>query len=98
MAKYTLTKRAAADIDTIANHSFKNWGNVRAESYISALKQTLQRLADFPGIGQDASELRTGYMRMPVASHVVFYHLTDAGVRIVRVLHQRVDVSRHLSS
>jgi len=75
MAKYTLTKRAAADIDTIANHSFKNWGNVGAESYISALKQTLQRLADF-----------------------VFYHLTDAGVWIVRVLHQRMDVSRHLSS
>lgn len=98
MAKYILSKRAAADIAGIAGHSLRQWGELRTEGYMAALKQTFRTLAEFPGIGQDASDIRAGYLRMQIASHIVFYQPADAGIRIVRVLHKRMDPRRHIST
>jgi plasmid stabilization system protein ParE len=32
----------------------------------------------------------------PVGSHVLFYRLTDDGIDVVRILHNRMDFERHL--
>jgi toxin ParE1/3/4 len=46
--------------------------------------------------GRKEDELAPGLRRFEYQSHIVFYVPKDKGVRIVRVLHQSMDVKRHL--
>ncbi|WP_368072138.1 type II toxin-antitoxin system RelE/ParE family toxin [Actinomyces sp. oral taxon 175] len=41
-------------------------------------------------------EVRPGYRSRAVGSHVVFYVISDGGVDVIRVLHQRMDPDRHV--
>ncbi len=96
MANYVLSRKADSDIQAIAEFSVQQWGIDRAEQYLLRLHETFRMLAEFPELGRDASELRAGYRRMETASHSVFYRSTEQGVLIVRVLHQQMDIVRHL--
>jgi toxin ParE1/3/4 len=53
-------------------------------------------LVEQPTQGRKADELAPGLRRVEYQSHVVFYIPKDHGIRIVRVLHQRMDVTRHV--
>jgi toxin ParE1/3/4 len=47
-------------------------------------------------MGQDCSDIRAGYWKIPCGSHVLFYRLTAEGVDVVRILHERMDFERHI--
>ncbi|HEX9625872.1 MAG TPA: type II toxin-antitoxin system RelE/ParE family toxin [Acidiferrobacterales bacterium] len=64
--------------------------------YYDSLKNCLELLGENPGIGTNADDLRPGYRRFVHESHVIFYRETAHGVLIVRILHKRMDVDRHL--
>ncbi|WP_239511281.1 type II toxin-antitoxin system RelE/ParE family toxin [Burkholderia sp. JP2-270] len=40
--------------------------------------------------------VRDGYFRYAAGSHVVFYRETDDALDVIRALHQRMDIERHL--
>lgn len=96
MGDYALSRTADADIQAIAEFSLQQWGFARTEQYILGLHETFRILAEFPDLGRDANDIRTGYRRIETASHSVFYRKTETGVLIVRVLHQHMDFRRHL--
>lgn len=96
MGSYTLSGAADADIEAIAKSSLEQWGVTRAERYILGLHDLFQQLAEFPDMGLNVSHVRLGYFRMQSGSHLVFYRKIDRGIRIVRILHQLMDVARHL--
>ncbi|WP_307777811.1 MULTISPECIES: type II toxin-antitoxin system RelE/ParE family toxin [Rhizobium] len=43
-----------------------------------------------------ATDIRDGYFKYAVGSHVIYYLLRDGEVAIIRILHRRMDVGRHL--
>jgi toxin ParE1/3/4 len=47
-------------------------------------------------MGQDCSDIRAGYWKIPSGSHVLFYRLTADGIDVVRILHERMDFERHI--
>ena len=49
-----------------------------------------------PRRGRPCDDVRAGYFRHPVGSHVVFYRRVAGGIDVVRILHQRMDFQRHL--
>ena len=96
MGSYTLSQKADDDILHIARASVRQWGLARAERYVLGLHETFGRLAEFPDIGRHVDEIRPGCLQMANASHVIFYRKTEAGILIVRVLHERMDFVRYL--
>jgi toxin ParE1/3/4 len=46
-------------------------------------------------MGQDCSDIRAGYFKIPCGSHVCF-SLTGEGIDVVRILHERMDFERHI--
>ena len=49
------------------------------------------------GISRPADHVRPGYHRAEVGSHILFFRRGEAGViDIIRILHQRMDIDRHL--
>jgi toxin ParE1/3/4 len=96
MASYSLSSKAAADLEGIYEYTILHFGLEQARVYLLGLHGRFQMLAEQPTQGRKADELAPGLRRVEYQSHVVFYIPKDHGVLIVRVLHQRMDVARHV--
>jgi toxin ParE1/3/4 len=96
MGIYSLSSKAAADLDRIHEYTILNFGLKQAREYLSGLHERFETLAENPMQGRSASELSPGLRRLEFQSHVVFYVPTDKDIRIVRVLHQSMDVKKHI--
>ncbi|MEQ1845167.1 MAG: type II toxin-antitoxin system RelE/ParE family toxin [Nitrospira sp.] len=96
MASYSLSSKAAADLEDIYEYTIIHFGLEQARVYLLAMHARFQMLAEQPTQGRKADELAPGLRRVEYQSHVVFYIPKDHGVLIVRVLHLRMDVTRHV--
>ena len=88
---------AIADIEGIWDYSAERWGVEQADRYVLRLRETCLAIAreDLPG--QDISLIRPGYRKQLSGRHVVYYRvIEDGAVDVIRILHQRMDVSVHL--
>lgn len=67
----------------------------QAETYIAEIRAAIERVADDPRRGRACDEIRKGYRRYDIGSHLLFYVESADGVDVVRILHQRMDPTRH---
>ena len=63
-----------------------------ADRWIERIHRALERLAQFPLMGRERSELAPHLRSFPAGSHVIFYRPLDDGVEIIRVLHGARDI------
>lgn len=91
-----LKPRAQSDLDAIWNYTANRWGLEQAETYTRQLWSRIQAVAANPSLGRECDEVRAGYRQYPSGSHILFYRLTDDGVEVVRILHERMDYERHI--
>ena len=96
MNRYVLSPRALADVEDIWNYTAENWGEPQAELYIRQLQEAIEAVAADPRKARSCDDVRPGYRRYPVGSHVLFIRIVDGVVDVVRILHQRMDFMRHL--
>ena len=40
--------------------------------------------------------IRLGYRRRSVERHMIYFRMTDYGIAVVRILHDRMNAARHL--
>jgi toxin ParE1/3/4 len=94
--KYTLSPRARGDLEEIWEYTVGRWGRTQAETYMRTIQEAIESVAIAPRRGRNCDEIRPGYFKFAVGSHIVFYRLTKSAVDVVRILHQRMDFIRHL--
>ena len=98
MPSFTLTKKAVADLREIGRYTEKHWGKEQRNKYLAQLDACFHQVAADPQKGKDCSEIREGYKKSYVGSHVVFYRLkTEGEVEIVRILHGRMNFESRLA-
>lgn len=56
----------------------------------------IERLSESPGLGPDCSFVSEGIRRFPSQSHTVYYRPIPGGIRVLRILHARMDPLRHI--
>ncbi len=94
---YKLSQRAEKDIISIAKYSLQQWGKAAAKRYVTSLHACFELLSSNPRLGRPRDVIKSGYLSINEGSHVVFYKINDDNdVIIIRVLHQRMDFTRHL--
>lgn len=96
MKAYRLTPAARRDLSEIWDFTKERWDAGQAEKYIGEIRAAVERVADDPSRGRPCDEIREGYRRYGIGSHLVFYVETDDTVDVIRILHQRMDPTRHL--
>ena len=98
MPSFTLTNMAKADLKDIGRYTHYKWGREQRNHYLLILDACFRQLAENPFNGKDCSEIRSGYHKFNVVSHIIFYRqITSDSIEIVRVLHGHMDVENHLS-
>lgn len=96
MLEIVTRPRARQDLKDIWRYSFEEWGEAQADKYLREIDTGIARLRANPKIGKPRDDLRPGYRSLRVNEHMVYYMLTPWAIRIVRVLHARMDPDRHL--
>ena len=97
MNRYLLSPAAQADLEQIWDYTRDRWGADPAEQYLRELQRAVERIAANPQIGRQCDEIRPGYRKLAAGSHTLFYRVNaEDVVDVIRVLHQRMDVDRHL--
>lgn len=96
MKRYRLAPAARQDLSGIWDVTEEPWDVRQAEIYIAEVRAAIERVAGDPARGRGCDEIRRGYRRYAIGSHLVFYVETGDTVDVIRVLHQRMDPSRHL--
>lgn len=96
MRQYRLSPAAQRDLSSIWDFTEARWDTRQAETYISEIRASIERIADNPRRGHTCDEIRDGYRRYAIGSHLLFYVEHEGGVDIIRILHQRMDPTRHL--
>jgi toxin ParE1/3/4 len=93
---YRLTPAAAMDLSEIWDYTEERWDADQAETYVREIGAAVERVAEDPLRGRDCSDIRPGYRRYGIESHTVYYLDRSDTVDVIRILHQRMDPSRHL--
>lgn len=86
---------ALSDLDGIWVHSVKEWGERQADDYIRSIYLALNLVESNPRIARDAGNVRPGLFKYPCGSHIVFFRMREKSIDVIRLLHQRMDFSRH---
>ena len=89
---YRVTPRAANDLRDIARYTLRTWGRKQRDAYLREIDKRFAWLADNPTIGKPRPDIRDGYRSYPQGSHVIFYLVREAGIDIIGILHQRMDI------
>jgi len=95
VAKFRFSRRAEADLLSIADYTLREWGKAQAARYIDELEVCCQKLADNPALGRVCDDIRPGLRRHEHAKHVLFYRNERGGILVSRILHQRMVPERH---
>lgn len=96
MKAYRLTPAAQRDLSEIWDFSKERWNAGQAEKYIAEIRAAIERVAEDPARGHTCDEIREGYHRYGIGSHLPFFVETADSVDVVRIPHQRMDPTRHL--
>jgi toxin ParE1/3/4 len=96
MPAFCLSNLAKLDMQVIGRYTQVTWGREQRNLYLQQLDNGFHLLARDPARGQQCDDIRPGYRKYPIGRHVVFYRVSDAGVEIVRILHDRMDLPTHM--
>lgn len=96
MAEYRFGPRAQRDLDEMFDHGVAHWGLTQAIRYTDLIEAACVDLAETPLLAQGCDDIRPGYRRRGVGRHVIYFRPTAYGIAVIRILHRRMDVVRHL--
>jgi toxin ParE1/3/4 len=87
--------KAEDDLEEIWRYTAKRWSPDQADRYLKTILAAIDDLARGARLGRK-TDVRAGYLKLTAGSHVVYFRSFDDAVEIVRVLHNSMDVDRHL--
>lgn len=91
-----LSRKARQDFIEILRFTGEQWGPKQLEVYRDKIDEALQAIGRSPELGHKRDDIPATHRAHLVGSHVVVYRIGDQGIGIVRILHQRMSLLRHL--
>ncbi|MGM0632400.1 MAG: type II toxin-antitoxin system RelE/ParE family toxin [Pseudomonadota bacterium] len=96
MLRLSITPKAESDLVGIWVYTCEEWGAEQADKYLEQLEKGMRSLIQYPSLGTSYVHVLSGYRRLQVEHHAVFYKVREPEVLIVRVLHEDMDAPERL--
>jgi len=91
--KYRLRPEALADLEEVWLYTAREWGIDQADRYVASVIARIEAIAERPNSGSPISETLMGYRKVRSGHHLAIYRATKDEVIVVRVLHEREDLT-----
>lgn len=98
MRSIVVRPEAETDIEDAADYTAERWGREQARRYIGDIRKAIERLAVDGLRYPEEAEAYPGLRRMRSGRHFIFFLIDDDKVDVVRVMHERRDAVRQLTS
>lgn len=96
MSNFEISKLALKDIDDIWEYTAEQWSIQQANKYYNEIFEVIQELCINLEIGKPIDEIKRGHRRVNFRSHMIIYKMEKEIIYIGRVLHQKMDIEKHL--
>ena len=96
MIRVELSEAADADLAEILEYGVAHFGEATGEAYVAGFDDSFALIAEHPFAGTVHVAVRPLIRSLPHGSHRIYYDVLDDRVIVQRVLHQAMDVERHL--
>ena len=97
MKSIKYARRANADSEDITDYTARIWGAQQAKKYIREIRAQIAGIANGDVIAQPLQVARARMFKCRVNRHLIIFEQTTNQVRIVRILHEAMDVPRHIA-
>jgi toxin ParE1/3/4 len=95
MRRLRISREAQRDLFSIADYSEREWGADAKLKYMDRIATRFESLRRHPNLGRPRTEFGPSLFSILCGGHIIFYRVTDNEVKVVRVLHQRMDFGAH---
>jgi len=92
----TLSPKAQQDLIDILRYTGETWGQQQLLTYRDKIDKALQAIGRNPQFGHHRDDLPPTHQAYLIGSHVVIYRERSDDVAIVRILHQRMSLVKHI--
>ena len=96
MLKLLIKPEALKDLEKIYEFTFDTWGIDQADKYQNELFHGMNLLQENIELGKAYPYSKYEYRILPINRHLIFYRKEENTCIVVRILHDRMDVKRHL--
>lgn len=91
-----LSPKAEQDIENILRYTGETWGENQITVYRDKIIDALEMIRSNPTIGHQSRALPETHRIYHFGSHVMVYRIKETEIGVVRMLHQRMDLSLHI--
>ena len=87
MADYKISPQAEEDLYRIWLYGLETWGITKADSYLAALSEQFQKIADTPILYQQVDEIKEGYRRCVFRNkESIYYRIQGEDIEIMSII------------
>lgn len=94
---FEISKLALKDLDDIWEYTAEQWSKPQANRYYKEIIQVIQEICNNSEIGKPIDYVKQDHRIIHVRSHMIVYKINREIVYIDRILHQKMDIERHLN-
>jgi toxin ParE1/3/4 len=91
-----VAEAAKADLKNIWRFSSERWGPEQADAYIAALDGLMRDAAAGKLHCREIGFVSPGLFKARAMKHFLYFRDVAGGIRVVRILHERMDETLHL--
>ena len=98
MAKIRFSSKAVEDLTSIWNYTYRTWSERQADEYYNMLVSSCRKIISSTfRLAKSYGDIAENLYGFRAGHHLIFYTpLSDGDILIVRILHERMDLKRHL--
>ncbi len=96
MRSIKYAQRAISDLEDSTDYTSRRWGSKQAKSYLRDIRLRIVMIANGDAITQPFHLARGEVFKCRINRHLIIFDQTNNQVRIVRILHEAMDMPGHL--
>lgn len=95
---YKLSKEDDNDLIDLYLHGFKNFGESQAEQYYFEIEDCIKLLSETPLTCRERTEFTPAVRIHHHGSHLIIYRIQTDHILVIRILHDSMDIQRHIKN
>ena len=97
MREYYFSEKAISDLNDIWIYTAEHWSIEQANRYYNLIVDEIENIVENLETAKDFGTIRKNYKYSKVKSHLVFFKIdNDNKIEIVRILHEKMDLTNKL--
>jgi toxin ParE1/3/4 len=90
------TAEAEADFRSLLEYTTVTWGVEQRDLYADRMMSVIHELLSHTQLGSVRDDVSPGLRNRRVGQHLIFYRVYERSIRIVRILHTKMDPAAHV--